>query len=231
MTITVIHGHQATGKTVNARAFLKQYGCARIVDDWRPGSRFSPECQPRAGDLVLTTEDAAIIAKHLSDARIVDINTARASIGLCAAPAGGFPIINPARHGRWYYGGDVDSEYWLGGCLTREEAIDRGRAWAKGETFCIGLGAPSDNKLDIFDKSATPVILAFDDANETNYGEDGEGGPHHWDEAHVAELARRLNALFGEWAREHGYQRGWVLDFTEQEEIRPILTLARAGER
>ena len=189
--------------------------------------QISPACQPRAGDLILTTESVAVIAKHLPDARIVDVNTARASIGLCAAPASGFPIINPARRGRWYYAIENDAEYWHGSCLTREEAIDRGRAWAKGKTFWIALGVPADNEVDIFDELATPVTLAFDDANEANYGEDGEGGPHHWDETHVADLARRLNAVFGEWAREHGYQRGWILDFSDQEQIRPILTLAR----
>jgi len=230
MTITVIRGHQATGKTVNAQAFQKQYGCSAIVDDWYPPSRCSRELEVRDGSLVLTTESEASIGKHLPGARVIDINTARASIGLCHAPADGFTIIKPARHGRWYYASELDSEYWFGGCLTREEAIDRGRAFAKGDTFWIGLGAPTDNKLDIFDKEATPVTLAFDDANEANYGEDGEGGPHHWDETHVADLARRLNTVFAEWAREHGYQRGWILDFTEQDEIRPILTLSRAGE-
>lgn len=138
--------------------------------------------------------------------------------------------LNPAQRGRWYYARERGAEYWLGGCLTRDEAINRGRAWATGETFWIALGAPFKNKLDIFDESATPVTLAFDDANEANYGEDGEGGPHHWDEAHVADLSRRLNNVFADWAQERGYQRGWVLDLTEQAEIRPILTLARAGE-
>jgi hypothetical protein len=229
MAVTVIHGHHHTGKTVNALAFLKQYGCARIVDDWRPRSQFSPACQPRAGDLILTSESVAVIEKHLPDAQVVDVNTARASIGLCAAPAAGFPIVNPAQRGRWYYAREMDAEYWLGGCLTREEAIDRGRALGKGETFWIGLGVPNENKLDIFDEAATPVALAFDDANEANYGEDGEGGPHHWDETHVADLSRRLNAVFADWARERGYQRGWIFDITDQAEIRPILTLARAG--
>ena len=231
MAITVIHGHERTGKTVNGLAFLKQYGCSRIIDDWRQSLFDSAERRPNDGDLVLTTETAAVVARHFPDARIVHVNTARASIGLCAAPAEGFPIDNPAQRGRWYYAREMDAEYWLGACLTREEAIDRGRAWAKGETFWISLGTPFTNKLDIFDEAATPVTLAFDDANESNYGEDGEGGPHHWDEADVADLSRRLNTVFSDWAHEHGYQRGWVLDLTEQAEIRPILTLARAGER
>lgn len=132
---------------------------------------------------------------------------------------------------RWYFASEKDAEYWLGGSDTRAEAIEKGRFWAKGEAFWIGLGAPTENKLDIFDRIATPVTLAFDDANEAGYGEDGEGGPHHWDEEHVADLSRRLNAVFGAWAREHGYERGWILDLTEQEEIRPILTLSRSGER
>lgn len=229
--ITVIHGHQKTGKTVNAHAFFKHYGCTRIVDDWCPASRWNLARESQDGALFLTNETSVVIEKHLPGARVIDINTARASIGLCAAPERGFPIINPARQGRWYYASEINAEHWFGSCLTREEAIDRGRAWANGETFCIGLGVPTENKLDIFDKAATPVTLAFDDANEANYGEDGEGGPHHWDETHVADLSRRLNAVFGEWAQERGYQRGWILDITEQAEIRPILTLARAGER
>lgn len=130
---------------------------------------------------------------------------------------------------RWYYAFEMDAEYWFGGSDTRAEVIEKGRLCAKGETFWIGVGSPTSNRLDIFDKAATPVTLAFDDANEANYGEDGEGGPHHWDETHVADLARRLNAVFAVWAGEHGYQRGWILDFTDQEEIRPILTLARTG--
>lgn len=130
---------------------------------------------------------------------------------------------------RWYFASEIDAEYWFGGSDTRAEAIEKGRFWAKGEAFWIGLGTASANKLDIFDTAVTPVTLAFDDANEENYGEDGEAGPNHWDEDHCADLSRRLNAVFGAWAREHGYERGWMLDFTEQEEIRPILTLARAG--
>ena len=227
MTITVIHGHQRTGKTVNGQAFLKQYGCLRIVEDWQP--RRGGGLSLCNGDLVFTTESASVIAKHLPDARIVHINAAREGIGLQPAPASGFPIGKIKQEGLWYYASDPEAEYWLGGCETRDHAIDKGRAWAKGESFWIGLGTTPLNRLHIFDEAVTPVVLAFDDANEENYGEDGEGGPAHWDENACADLSRRLNAVFGAWAGEHGYERGWILDVTELAEIRPILKLTTAG--
>ena len=43
-----------------------------------------------------------------------------------------------------------------------------------------------------------------------------------------ADLSRRLNTVFAEWARSLGYERGWQLDLADGEEIRPVLTLARA---
>lgn len=129
---------------------------------------------------------------------------------------------------RWYYASNSDAEYWFGGCDTRADAIEKGRAWAEGESFWIGFGTTPLNRLHIFDEAVTPVILAFDEANEENYGEDGEGGPTHWDEDACADLSRRLNAVFGTWAREHGYERGWILDVTDLAEVRPLLTLTRA---
>lgn len=85
----VIHGHMRTGKTLNAEAFAKVYGCPRIYGDWpfgghRPG-------KPEQGHLVLTTESPARIAKMLSGATIIPINAARARIGLGPAPERGFP--------------------------------------------------------------------------------------------------------------------------------------------
>lgn len=131
---------------------------------------------------------------------------------------------------RWYTATALDAEFWFDGGDTREEAIAKGRARYGAETFWIGLGAPVANNLDIFDQAVTPVTLAFDDANEANYGEDGEGGPTHWGPEDCADLSRRLNVVFAAWAQEHGYERGWVLDFSEQHEIRPRLTLAHSGE-
>ena len=130
---------------------------------------------------------------------------------------------------RWYTATERDAELWFDGGDTREEAIAKGRTRYGTATFWIGLASARGNRLDIFDEAVTPVTLAFDDANEENFGEDGEGGPNHWGPEDCADLSRRLNVVFAAWAQEHGYERGWVLDFAEREEIRPVLTLAHAG--
>lgn len=45
----VIHGPQGCGKTRNAQALAKHFGCSRIVDDWNGRSKVEP------GSLVLTS--------------------------------------------------------------------------------------------------------------------------------------------------------------------------------
>jgi hypothetical protein len=87
MTITVIHGAMATGKTMHRERFRQQYGCTRIVEDW---PYWKGDGEPASGDLVLTNHSPDQIAKKLPDARLVHIDTARAAIGLEPAPRGGF---------------------------------------------------------------------------------------------------------------------------------------------
>lgn len=94
MTIIVIHGPQATGKTRYKQAFAKHYGCKAIVDNW-----FAREHEfPEDGRLVLTTSDPEEIAREFADdkghrwlrnphapepeLRIIDITTARSAIGV-----------------------------------------------------------------------------------------------------------------------------------------------------
>lgn len=49
--ITVIHGPAGCGKTRNAEALKRAFGCRRIVDGWEPGQELMPI---RDGDLILT---------------------------------------------------------------------------------------------------------------------------------------------------------------------------------
>lgn len=126
----------------------------------------------------------------------------------------------------WYHAPAVDAEFWFGPSETRDAAIAKGRAHHGPVRFWVAEGKPFGNDLDVFEPDAAPVVDSFDRINEQNFGEDGEGGPLHWDEAACADLSRRLNAVFAEWATQHGYQNGWQLDLGDGEEVRPLLTLA-----
>lgn len=128
----------------------------------------------------------------------------------------------------WYHAPAATSEFWFGPSDTRDAAIAKGKE-RHGPRFWISEGKPFENDLKVFEPNVAPVIDRFDTVNEQNFGEDGEGGPLHWDEEACADLSRRLNAVFARWAIEHGYQRGWQLDLGDSEEIRPVLTLAHAG--
>mgnify|MGYP003640550361 CR=1 FL=1 len=101
MTIIVIHGPMATGKTHHKEAFAKHYGCTAIVDNWFVRDHEFPE----DGRLVLTTSHPAEIAVQFAEdevfrllkspdgapepeLRIIDITTARSAIGVAPhAPA------------------------------------------------------------------------------------------------------------------------------------------------
>ncbi|MES1985506.1 MAG: hypothetical protein V4461_11185 [Pseudomonadota bacterium] len=96
MTIIVIHGPMATGKTRYKQAFAKHYGCTSIVDNWCAREHEFPE----DGRLVLTTSHPDEIARQFTedlddwflkygvdggtdpDLRIIDITTARSAIGV-----------------------------------------------------------------------------------------------------------------------------------------------------
>ena len=128
----------------------------------------------------------------------------------------------------WYHAARAASEFWYGPSDTRDEAIAKGRA-RHGSKFCVAEGKPFDNNLTVFEANIAPVFDRFDSLNDQNFGEEGEGGPLHWDAEACADLSRRLNATFAAWATEHGYDRGWQLDLGDPEEIRPVLTVASAG--
>lgn len=48
--IVVVHGPQGVGKTKNAEALRRHFGCRRVVDGWESGVLL------RDGDLALTDE-------------------------------------------------------------------------------------------------------------------------------------------------------------------------------
>lgn len=128
----------------------------------------------------------------------------------------------------WYHARAAASEFWFGPSETRDEAIEKGRT-RHGTRFWVAEGKPFENDLDVFEPNVAPVFDRFDALNDHNFGEEGEGGPLHWNGEACADLSRRLNRVFAEWATEHGYQRGWQLDLGDAQEIRPVLSLAGAG--
>lgn len=82
--IIIIHGPAATGKTRHKLAFAEYYGCTHIVDGWNPRS----DEVPSDWRLVLTNACEREIRTAIrldcpdADIRIIDITTARQSIGL-----------------------------------------------------------------------------------------------------------------------------------------------------
>lgn len=52
-TIVIVHGPMASGKTRNAPALMRHYGCRRVVE-WE--SRQARETKLMPGDLVLTND-------------------------------------------------------------------------------------------------------------------------------------------------------------------------------
>jgi len=83
MTLIVIHGQPASGKTFHAQFLRRAYRCLRILDGWKPPrSGLHATCDdgtfaaPRHGDLVLTTASADAIARALPGAQIIPIEDA-----------------------------------------------------------------------------------------------------------------------------------------------------------
>lgn len=120
----------------------------------------------------------------------------------------------------WYYANSEDSEHWFGAKATREEAVAAGRAEYPGEPFWITAGTPMRHSLEPFDDDVDSVICAFQSANEELFGEDGQGDPEtEWTDTACRDLAARLNATFAEWAREHRYDRAYMLDLAHGEQV------------
>ncbi|WP_342658677.1 hypothetical protein NPJ82_06005 [Sphingomonas sp. NY01] len=137
-----------------------------------------------------------------------------------------------------------DAEIWYGPHVTREAAAIAAGQRFPGVGFWTAEAVPQTNALDIFEPSMFEpdgcIADVFEDVNAELLGEDGEGGPNHWDTDAVAALVKRLNYQFTAWAREHGYQRGWMLDVSAEEwtpacnpaptgRLRPVLSLAMGG--
>lgn len=74
MSIVIIYGPPASGKTTNGKKFMKHYGCSRVIewDEWRRGRAL------KDGDLALTNMEPPF---SVPGARAVDIETAKRAIG------------------------------------------------------------------------------------------------------------------------------------------------------
>lgn len=72
MTITIIYGPQASGKTRRAAQLLDHFGGKRIVDDWNG----NPDAL-KDGDIALTSNPKHGFPKG---ARVIDIATAKAML-------------------------------------------------------------------------------------------------------------------------------------------------------
>lgn len=127
----------------------------------------------------------------------------------------------------WYHAAAANAEFWFGPADTREAAITNGRTRHGTGRFWVAQGGPFAADLRVFESDVAPVVDRFDSINGEIFGEDGEGGPLYWDDVACADLSKRLNAVFADWATTHGYHRGWQLDLADGEEVRPTLTLAR----
>lgn len=122
----------------------------------------------------------------------------------------------------WYYASSEDAEHWFGARATREEAIAAGRAEYPDQAFHITIGDKMMHQLDVFDNDLDSVVSAFQNTNEELFGEDGQGDPEtEWSDAARRDLANRLNDTFAAWAREHGYDRAYMLDLRAGEMILP----------
>lgn len=121
---------------------------------------------------------------------------------------------------RWYYAQHEDAEHWYGAKDTRDEAIEAGRLNYDGQPFWLCAGHAMAHNLDVFDDDVDGVISAFQRQNEELFGEDGQGDPEtDWTDAQCRQLATRLNATFAAWAREQGFHRAYMIDFTSSEAI------------
>lgn len=77
MSIVIVHGPKASGKTTNAERLRKHFKCKRIVDGW---DGYSHSTRPRLkdGDLALTCDEPPF---SVPGAKVVDIETAKLAIG------------------------------------------------------------------------------------------------------------------------------------------------------
>lgn len=127
----------------------------------------------------------------------------------------------------WYHARHEDAEHWFGAKVTRDEAIEHGRAEYDGEPFFICSGQSMKHDLTIFDEDLDGVVCAFQNRNEELFGEDGQGDPENeWTDTNRRALVDRLNEAFANWARECGYDKAYFLDMQQHETI-PALPAAQ----
>ncbi len=75
MSIVIIYGPKASGKTTNAERMKRHYGCRRIVDGW---DAFEDIPKLRDGDLALALDEPTV---SIHGAIVIDIATALKKIG------------------------------------------------------------------------------------------------------------------------------------------------------
>lgn len=109
MTVIVIHGPMASGKTRNAERFRSHYGRTRIVDGWVADD----ERELRPGDLVLTYEHPDEIRRSIRNARLISIEEASQAIG--APTAVGSTHLEPAQ--------EAVMQAFLGGYLEKQNSV------------------------------------------------------------------------------------------------------------
>lgn len=68
MSIVIVYGDKASGKTRLSAELMRYYGCTKIVDDWDGSSPL------KNGDLALTTEYPPF---SIPGAHVVDIRSAK----------------------------------------------------------------------------------------------------------------------------------------------------------
>lgn len=73
MSIVIVYGDQASGKTRLSAELMRYYDCTRIVDDWDGSSSL------KNGDLALTTEYPPF---PIPGAHVVDIQSAKQALCL-----------------------------------------------------------------------------------------------------------------------------------------------------
>jgi hypothetical protein len=71
MSIVIVHGKQASGKTRRSQELMQHYGCKRIIDDWNGKDALQDR------DLAITSECPPF---KIAGARIVDFVNAKASL-------------------------------------------------------------------------------------------------------------------------------------------------------
>lgn len=71
MSIVILHGPQATGKTRRGEQLKRHYGCHNIIDEWDGRAKL------KDGDLAITNEAPPF---NVPGAKVVDVAKAKAAV-------------------------------------------------------------------------------------------------------------------------------------------------------